>query len=222
MLGFRFATLSDAMNNTSSKLAVITFDDGYADNIQNALPILERFKAPATIFVITGDVGKRDVVWGEAGDKLPADMLTWDDLRELRSRGWEVGSHGAEHVHFDRRDAASQESLICHSICQIEERLATVPISFAYPYGAYNEATKEILHRFGIRYAVTTNSYGQGRAATDTLELPRLSIGGRHFYHYAKVFWRTVRSIGIGDSLRGLLPRRVERAGFSIVAWLRF
>ena len=218
-LGYRFTTLKEAMNDTSGKAAVLTFDDGYADNIQNALPVLERFGAPATIFVITSDVGKRDVVWDEAGEKLPADLLTWEDLRELQSRGWEVGSHGHKHVHFDRRSPASQETLICHSIVQIEDRLGTVPISFAYPYGVYNETTKNILRRFGVRYAVTTKPYeSRGGDFEDVLEMRRLSIGGRHFIHYLRAFWQTIRCVGMGESLRAFVPHRIEQARFSIAA----
>jgi peptidoglycan/xylan/chitin deacetylase (PgdA/CDA1 family) len=220
ILGYHFATLSEAMNGASGKSAVITFDDGYSDNIQNALPILERFGAPATIFVITSDVGMHGVVWDEAGEKLPADLLGWNDLRELQSRGWEIGSHGHHHVHFDRRSAESQESLVCHSVFQIEDKLGTVPISFAYPYGVYNETTKDILRHFGIRYAVTTQPYDR-KQEWDSLELRRLSIGGRHFYHYMRVFWRTIKCVGVGESLRALLPDRIEQARFSIVARLK-
>lgn len=215
-LGFRFLTLSEAMNDVSGWSAVITFDDGYADNVQNALPILERFGARATIFVITDDVGKCDVVWDEAGEKLPADMLSWEDLRELQSHGWEIGSHGHKHVHFDRRNAASQESLVCDSVFQIEEKLGTVPISFAYPYGVFNETTKNALRRFGIRYAVTTNPYGDNQSVEDALELRRLSIGGRHVLHYLRAFRQTLGFVGLAESLRALVPLREEASRFTV------
>src|SRR5262245_41930182 len=68
--GYKFMTLRDAMSRNESKRAVLTFDDGYADNLSAALPVLKKHNVSATLFVITGDVGKEDVVWDEAGEKL--------------------------------------------------------------------------------------------------------------------------------------------------------
>src|SRR6478672_10470251 len=60
LLGYRFLTLRDAIANAdkNEKIAVLTFDDGYADNVTAALPVLRKFNAPATVFVITDDIGK--------------------------------------------------------------------------------------------------------------------------------------------------------------------
>lgn len=203
-LGYRFATLKDAMLDPSGKTAVITFDDGYEDNYIDGLPVLDSYNAPATIFVVTADVGKKDVCWEEAGEQLPADMIDWEMLAELQRKGWEVGSHSHQHIHLDRRRSVDQESLICHSVFAIEERLGTVPISFAYPYGRFDENTKTILRRFGIRFAVTTEAPDRAsRAASeDLLELKRLSLGGRRFYHYARVLFRTLAIVGFGESFR--------------------
>lgn len=55
---------------TDSKGIVITFDDGYEDNLKNALPILEKYHIPATIFVATGQILRREIMW-------------WDELYEL-------------------------------------------------------------------------------------------------------------------------------------------
>src|SRR4051812_16437415 len=72
-LGFRFTTLREAMSGGGGRKAVLTFDDGYEDNLTKALPILHAMSIPATVFAITGDVGKRGCTWDEAGDKTPSD-----------------------------------------------------------------------------------------------------------------------------------------------------
>ena len=206
VLGYRFVTLRDALLNPGEKNAVITFDDGYEDNYTDGLPVLESYGVPATVFVVTGDVGKKSVVWDEAGEKLPADMLTWEMLAELQARGWEIGSHGHRHEHFDRREYTEQQISICHSVCAIEDRLGTVPISFAYPYGAFNENTKKTLRQFGIRFAVTTVAPRSHDRQADMLELRRVPIGGRRFDHYLRCLARTLKAVGIGEAIGSLLP----------------
>jgi peptidoglycan/xylan/chitin deacetylase (PgdA/CDA1 family) len=194
-LGYRFFTLRDSMLEPDLKNAVITFDDGYADNITTALPVLKKHNVPATLFIITGDVGKKDVVWEEAGEDLPADILDWESLAELKANGWEIASHADEHVHLARYAESQQEELISRSITEIEEKIGERPVSFAYPYGSYDQSTKRVLKRLGIQFAVTINParFEDDFSGRDYLELTRMSLGGRHFYHYFKAFIRTMR-----------------------------
>src|SRR6478752_1629981 len=65
-------------------------DGGYLDAAQAALDV------PATIFVITSRVGERRVVLDEG--LPPADLASWDELKALRDRGWEIGSHAHRHT----------------------------------------------------------------------------------------------------------------------------
>lgn len=200
-------TLRDAMAASGGRIAVITFDDGYADNFTNALPILEKYHAPATIFIVTGDIGQNDVVWKEAGEDLPADILSWEMTRELEQRGWEIGTHAHEHIHFDWHNGAKQFEAIRESIDEIGKNVGVIPISFAYPYGGYTSETKSILRQQGIRYAVTTNPIGWSEDAisTDLLELRRVMIGGRKFHHFVKAFCKTLRAASPFSF--GLAPR---------------
>ncbi|MFM7437544.1 MAG: polysaccharide deacetylase family protein [Snowella sp.] len=81
--------------NIPERTVVVTFDDGYADNLHYAKPILEKYQIPATIFVITGDLGKAQEFWW---DKLEQLLLQPGQLPEklsLEIRGrvyhWELG-----------------------------------------------------------------------------------------------------------------------------------
>ena len=205
-LGYQFSTLKDSMTTPSERTAVVTFDDGYEDNFAAALPILERFHAPATIFVVTGDIGKKAVVWDEADEKLPADMISWDMLAQLQQKGWEIGSHGHCHVHFDSKNRLDQEALVGRSVTEIEGALGAVPISFAYPFGSFNETTKATLRRFGVRFAVTTDapSPHDVQSPADLLELKRVQLGGRKFHHFLKATLRTVKAIGVSEIVRSV------------------
>ncbi|MEP6788338.1 MAG: polysaccharide deacetylase family protein [Acidobacteriota bacterium] len=208
LLGFRFMTLKDAMADGRGRIAVITFDDGYADNFTNALPILERMSIPATVFVVTNDLGRQDVVWDEASEDLPADLLSWSMLRHLVKCGWEVGSHAHEHVHLARYSAAEQAKTIKMSVDAISDNLGLRPVSFAYPYGSYDQTTKEILKAEGIENAVTINpaTYTESTGPKDYLELSRLSVGGRNYRHYIRTLFQTLKSTG------GLRPVGINTA----------
>ncbi|MFN6963601.1 MAG: polysaccharide deacetylase family protein [Pyrinomonadaceae bacterium] len=229
--GYTFTTLSRAFARPDRRTAVVTFDDGYRDNLTAGLPVLEELGIPATVFVITGDVGKRGVTWSEAGDPLPSDMLGWDDLALLQSKGWEVGSHADQHIHLARHSPEVQLSTISSSIDAICKNLGSRPRSFAYPYGSYDETTKRIVSDCGFELAVTARSgVASGRHQESLLELSRIPIGGRRFYHFLKCFNRTRRALGgresalraldllLGPSREGRVGRAEAAAPFYIPA----
>jgi peptidoglycan/xylan/chitin deacetylase (PgdA/CDA1 family) len=74
---------------------VITFDDGYADNLHNAKPLLERYDIPATVFVTTGHIGHEREFWGDELDRLLLQPSTLPELLGLSINGspyqWELG-----------------------------------------------------------------------------------------------------------------------------------
>ncbi|MER3431515.1 MAG: hypothetical protein C4324_10840 [Blastocatellia bacterium] len=222
-LGYRFCTLSDAFLFPRPRTAVITFDDGYRDNLTAAEKILGDFGAPATLFVVTSDVGKSNVVWGEADEKLPAEMLSWEELRTLSSLGWEIGSHSHFHVHLERRSVLAQRDMIAKSIEAIDENLGFRPRTFAYPYGSYSSITKNLLRELGFSYAVTTRSPSSGEPFDfDSLELPRISVGGRHLLHYFRAANRTRLALQSNGSFDGVVIRLGSRALLSALGSKHF
>ena len=76
-------------------LVGLTFDDGYADFAEYALPVLQRYGFTATVFVIAGRLGG-DNVWDPAGPRKP--LLDAAQVRRLAEAGVEIGSHGMQHV----------------------------------------------------------------------------------------------------------------------------
>ena len=196
-LGFQFMTLRDALAEPTGSRAVVTFDDGYSDNYSAAFPILSSLGIPATLFVITSDVGRKSVVWDEAGEDLPSDMVSWDEIRRLRKSGWEIGSHSHNHVHLDRYRDDEQTAMLWRSIDMIHDQLGESPTSFAYPYGTFNETTKNILKQLGIQQAVTTRSeLANDHPGGDRFELGRVPLGGRRFYHFVKNALRIGKAVG--------------------------
>jgi len=80
----------------------LTFDDGYEDNFRHALPVLERLGLPATFFIATGLVGTAGTLDRYRGCCGKDGMLGWEQVRELRSRGHEIGGHGRMHLELAR------------------------------------------------------------------------------------------------------------------------
>lgn len=193
--GLRFVTVADGVKAGCPKDAcAITFDDGYCDNFEQGFPVLKKAGIPATIYVVTGDVGKRGVTWQEAGDKVSSDLMNWQQLKQLETEGWEIGSHASDHVHLGRRTKEEQRPFLENSWRDFIENLGHAPRSFAYPYGSFNQDTMKILQSLGCEAAVTTNKYGQNTETTSKLMLHRQPARGHALHHGLKslaLLWKS-------------------------------
>jgi len=128
------------------RTVVVTFDDGYRSVYRHARAPLERLGVVATVFVVTDCVDGAVPMswpgieaWGrgpDAGELVP---MTWDELGELASAGWEIGSHTATHPHLTQCDDVTLERELRSSRERIEERLQRPCWSLAYPYGDVDE-----------------------------------------------------------------------------------
>lgn len=146
--GYTAVSLTELVDAAEGKVKlpdrpiVITFDDGYADNLLNAIPILEKYRLKATVFVISSSVGQED-------------YLTWEQIKKLQQHNTEIGSHTSNHVAL--AGLSNQERLkeVTESKAALEEKLGT-PIHFlAYPYGSYDAEMPAVLKQAGYRGACT-------------------------------------------------------------------
>jgi peptidoglycan/xylan/chitin deacetylase (PgdA/CDA1 family) len=118
----------------------VTFDDGFA-SILRALPTLEELGLPATVFVVTQFIERREHLcwpgfetWLTSEHRDEMRPLSWNELEGLLERGWEVGSHTVTHAHLpDLGDAALAHELM-FSRELIARRLGSCE-TIAYPYG---------------------------------------------------------------------------------------
>jgi peptidoglycan/xylan/chitin deacetylase (PgdA/CDA1 family) len=127
----------------------ITFDDGYEDFYTNALPILEKYKIPATLFVIAGEPDRK-----ELGNNFA--LLGWDKIREIKTRGLvEIGSHALTHKKLTRLNPEEAENELKASRVIIERESGALPYFLAYPKGNFNSAAREMAQKSGFSGAVT-------------------------------------------------------------------
>jgi peptidoglycan/xylan/chitin deacetylase (PgdA/CDA1 family) len=121
----------------------VTFDDAYR-SVEHAVPVLERLRVPATVFVCSSlaDTGAPlDVP--ELRDDLARyrpelATMRWERLRELAERGVEIGAHSVTHPHLTRLSDAELNHELVFSRQRIEDELGRPCRLLAYPYGEYD------------------------------------------------------------------------------------
>ncbi|KMS90956.1 polysaccharide deacetylase [Streptomyces regensis] len=151
-------------------LVALTFDDGYADFLDNALPLLDGWGCTATLFVLPGRLGG-DNAWDPLGPRKP--LLTADGIRRAAAAGVEIGSHGLTHVDLTRADDIVLKAETAESRAALEELTGTPVTGFCYPYGTVDRRAVEAVREAGYTYACAIDP-GE---LTGPHVLPRVYIG---------------------------------------------
>ncbi|WP_214645899.1 polysaccharide deacetylase family protein [Acinetobacter terrestris] len=184
--GFHFVTMQELQANWGKhpeKTVAITFDDGYLDNLENAYPILEKYQAKATIYVV---VDRHDRDWStykkahhNSGELAREFKLNDEQVKFLADSGLvEIGSHTLTHANLDKLDEAECLKELFESKVQLEQLTNRPVTSFAYPFGIYSARDLEIAKQVGYSNAVTTNE-GIDSEQPDFMQLQRIKISGK-------------------------------------------
>ncbi len=164
----------------------ITFDDGFCNFLDHALPVLVEHRFPATVFVVSDYCGKQND-WPSQPRGVPClDLMDWADLRDLPRHGIALGGHSATHAPLTgiwgdllRREISDSRTMI--------EELGGAPITtFAYPYGGVNESVRRVVaseYRLACGTSLRLTEPGD-----DAFDLPRIDA------FYLKKGW-TVRNL---------------------------
>lgn len=146
-----------------NKSIVITFDDGYKDNFENAYPVLKEFGFNATIFVITSTVDANK------------NYLTSPQIKELEENGIDIESHTVNHEQLDKLTYAEQLTTLKNSREYIEKLLGKQKKYTAYPFGKWNDDTIKAVKEAGYSMVFTTES-GWGNKSQGIYELHRVYV----------------------------------------------
>jgi len=139
----------------TGRTVVITFDDGYVDNLV-ACEELKKRGMRATWFVVTGSIGE--------SPKWPADgrpegrLLNAIELHEMQACGMEIGSHTVRHVRLTEADDARLVSELVDSKSALDDLLGKSVGSFAYPYGAWDARCADAVEQAGYSAACSTRT----------------------------------------------------------------
>ncbi|RAJ73850.1 MULTISPECIES: polysaccharide deacetylase family protein [unclassified Streptomyces] len=153
-------------------LVGLTFDDGYGDFVENALPLLRHYECTATVFVLAGRLGGENA-WDTEGPRKP--LLTPQGIRKAAAAGMEIGSHGLMHVDLTHADEDQRRAEVQRSKAQIEEITGAEVLGFCYPYGYVDSATVEAVRRAGYRYGCAISP----GPLTSVHAMPRVYVGQR-------------------------------------------
>ena len=144
--GYRGTTFSQLVTgDCPAKPLAVTFDDGYLSVYENARPILEELGIPGTIFVPTDLIGRERVAawkglehWSGTQYEDELRLLDWEQLRELRDQGWEIGSHTSTHARLPTLGDEQLASEFADSRLTCGEEMGAPCRSVAFPYGAFD------------------------------------------------------------------------------------
>jgi len=142
----------------------ITIDDAYRSVYTEAFPRLKAAGLPFTLFVATDSVDQG----------LPG-FLTWDQIREMRDAGTDIGAHSASHLHMTEASAETNRAEMTRSLKRLREELGATPTLFAYPYGEASLAVWNVVHEFGFATAFGQHS-GAAHATSQHFYLPRFAL----------------------------------------------
>jgi peptidoglycan/xylan/chitin deacetylase (PgdA/CDA1 family) len=153
----------------------ITIDDGYRDSLDVALPVLRRHRQTATIFLVSGLLGRRNDWHGESTEDRA--LLSLEEVRSMRAGGIEVGAHSRTHPSLpDLADEAVREE-IGGSREDLQASLGAAVRTFAYPYGRHDARAVAAAAEAGFTGAATTYARHAMRGE-DPLLIPRIEIEG--------------------------------------------
>lgn len=153
-------------------LVGLTFDDGYADFVEHALPCLRRWGCGATLFVLPGRLGG-DNAWDPLGPRKP--LLTADGIRRAAAEGVEIGSHGLTHVDLTTADDATLAAETAGSRARLTELTGAPAGGFCYPYGTVDARAADAVRAAGYSYACAIDP----GPLTGPYALPRVHVGQR-------------------------------------------
>ena len=151
----------------------LTFDDGYEDFLDSALPMLERLGFSATVFVVAGMLGGENT-WDHRGlPRVRLRLAGAEGVREISERGMEVGSHTITHPRLSGLDEEALVHEVDQSRQMLTELVGTSIDGLCYPYGNLDGRAVRAVRRAGYAYAVGTKrsiSYG-------VYDWPRVYVG---------------------------------------------
>ncbi len=164
-----FSTGEKPSSTFPKKPFIITFDDGFLDNFRNMLPLTEKYGFKGVLFLL-GDFSADGNFWDVGEDVEVNRLMTKEQKQAFVNQGWEIGAHTMTHPRLTQLNMEQARQEITTSRECIEQELKTEVISFAYPFGNYDDSIKDLVRQAGFDFGIATDKGGY------TIEDDRLAV----------------------------------------------
>ncbi len=180
-LGYQGLSMRDLMpylrGEQTGRVFGITFDDGFRNVFEHALPVLSEAGFTATNYFVANQLGGSNV-WDVAKGMPVSALMSLPQMRQWALAGQEVGSHGMDHLHLSRltpEHARHQMTDSRQTLAQLVDQDVT---AYCYPYGDFKPEHVRMAQDAGYTNATTTER-GLARAEDDFYQLHRVGIWNR-------------------------------------------
>ena len=155
---------------------LVTFDDGYADLAEHALPVLQRCGFRAAIFVVSARLGQTNA-WDEAAGSGTHRLLSDDQIRHWAGLGMEFGSHSRTHPDLTTLPPDELQQEVTSAKSDLERVLERPVISFAYPFGFHTARVVECARKvYDLAFGIDPRERGINHLQTDPHLLQRTMV----------------------------------------------
>ena len=155
------------------KVVGLTFDDGYRNNVEHALPVLQQQGFTATCYAVSGLIGGTNI-W-DRGIVAEQPLRSLQDWQRWRDAGMEVGSHTRTHAKLTEMSTEEARGEIVDSKCELQQIIGCEVRHFCYPYGWYRTEHQKMVREAGYATATTTQR-GRVHAGADPYTLRRIMV----------------------------------------------
>jgi peptidoglycan/xylan/chitin deacetylase (PgdA/CDA1 family) len=156
------------------KVVGITFDDGYQNNLRNALPILKKNNFTATCYSVSSMIGGTNS-WDQDKGIAEKPLMTRNEWREWRDAGMDIGSHTRTHANLTQLSASEAYEQISISKQELEQALDYEVRHFCYPYGQFTLEHSDMVKSSGYISATTTRR-GRVSVGANPFTLHRIMV----------------------------------------------
>jgi peptidoglycan/xylan/chitin deacetylase (PgdA/CDA1 family) len=165
----------DASGRLPSGEAALTFDDGFAALHEHLLPVVERTRLPATVFLVAQTLTPQGqpVDWVDTPGTEPLSTLTLDQVLEMQEAGVDFQSHSWAHLRLTELSEAECVTDLRDSRDLLEDLLGRPVTLLAYPRGLHTPHVRRAARRAGFTHAF---ALPEGREEPEDHAVPRVGI----------------------------------------------
>lgn len=176
-----FARAQKPAKDFPAKPFILTFDDGYLSTYANALPLCSKYGFTPVIFLL-GDFNIQKNNWDSGEEPSHGIIMQAEQKQQLADAGWEIGAHTLSHPRLTQLKPQQAFEEIKNSKTSLEKGLHTEVISFAYPYGDYDNNTEALVQQAGFEFGIATDTGGM------TIEENRFAIFRANIFPHENAF----------------------------------